>query len=250
MDVIRPFFETSEGAAEEGAAPTYESVAQSNTIAATEPEVSPELTVDAAAEAEPVEDAAPEEPPGWFKQYLDKTDPLLNQLREALEPEPAPAPAPVDLSQLDMTNPEHVAWLVNYQIQQAMQPYEPILGTTAEQQGRDVANKFFDNLEGELGSFDRDQALVQYTALMAENPGAQPEQVLQHAARQTAEYEKGIAARAVEAYKSQIGELAANRNQPAAGASAAVENEAMPTGADKYEIMAARWAANQRPVTP
>lgn len=246
--------ETSEGAGDAGASQSYEDVVNANLETAAPVEEAAAVEEVAAEETAP----AAEEPPAWFKQYLERADPLLNTLAQALEPEPAPQAAPqqVDLSQLDMQNPEHVAWLVNYQIQQAMSPYEPIMGMQAEQQGRDVANKYFDQLEQEVGKFDREQALTHYTALMAENPGAQPEQVLQHAAREIASYEQRIREQAIADYKAKeaadegkIAELASAKNQPAAAGTGTVENEAMPTGRDKYEIMAARWSAKQGPTT-
>lgn len=245
-------FEVSEGAGESGPAATYESIAQES-LAPAEPVVEETPAVE---EATP-EPAAVEEPPAWFKQYMERAEPLLSAVQEAMQPEPQyqQPQQQVDLSQLDMSNPEHVAWLIDYRMQQAMAPYEPIIGMTAEQQGREVANKFFDQLEADpqVGAFDRDQALLSYQALMADNPGADPERVLEVAARQTADYERRIREQTIAEYEARqkadeerLRELADAKNQPPAGTGAAVENEDTPTGRDKYELLAQRWQTRQQ----
>lgn len=130
--------------------------------------------------------------------------------------------------------------VVQQALDQHMAPIRDFMAPIAEQRGRDAANAAFDQLEPQVGKFDRDQATNRAMFLLGQ--GLTPNQALVRAAQEQAAFEQQFRAQILAEATNPL----ANMNDPANGAppgAPAGETVTVPTGPNRYKIQLERSKA-------
>lgn len=183
---------------------------------------------------------------GRITQYVEQTSPLLGQLGEILYEEPQQQEPP----EFNPDNPEQ--WMqqrLEAMFQERFGAFEPVLGQFAEQQGEKIARETLAGLEGEVGKFDHDEAILRAKVFMSE--GLEPRQALREAATQQFKRESALRQSAVEDYKRSLTEAANAPVVPGAVAGApAVDAPVVPTGTDRYTKAVSGFFERRQPVSP
>jgi hypothetical protein len=157
----------------------------------------------------------------------------LVQQREAFQTPPAVADTPPEPPRWDPMDPEGVGNYLNHtfgqMLDERLAPLMPLMETFAESQGEQVANQQFDQIEQQIGAFDRAQALDR-ALWMIESASIPPQQAIQYAAQEQRQFEEKIRQEAVAAYEQRVaGALGAEGDIPAGGAGAE-RDEPLPYG--------------------
>jgi len=209
-------------------------------------------------QAQPEADAwsAPEKE--WYQNmdsFVQQAGPILNQLAQVMnEPDDEDQQGYYYQQQYDPTfDPERAAYeqqqqqelqgYIGQQIQDALGPWEPLLGQVAQSQGEQLARTALDGLGQELGPFNHDRAVLSAVQYMEQ--GYDPEQALRQAATDQVAFEKEIREAAIREYEEKRKAVAAAPVEPAAGQGSAAEVRPMPRGPDRYERLAQEYFQNR-----
>lgn len=194
------------------------------------------------------------EPAGWqptedwgrrIDGFIEQSQPVLQQLAEVMampdEQQYQQQPEP----QVGADGQVDIEALIAAQVEQRMGAYTPLLGQIAEREGEQIARNELEKLAGEVGEFNRDDAILLTRAYM--DQGMQPQQALKQAATRAHEREAAISTAAVDAYKAQLANAAgAQPGVPATGA--ATELPAQLRGKSAYEAIIANFESAQSPI--
>lgn len=129
-------------------------------------------------------------------------------------------------------------------IEQAIGPFQPLLGTLAEREGEQIARSTLAELKSEVGDFNEDQAIKLAQLYLGQGIG--PDEALRQAAQDTFAYEESIRAKALEAHQATL--TAAAQASGDLGAGSALEAPGVPTGRNRYEEAMARVMSARSPV--
>lgn len=193
------------------------------------------------------------------QEFLSQAGPLLGQIANRVFADPSPAPQQ-DPSQggyaYDPFDENSVADFIEARISAGLEqgraemlgPMEPLLGHIAEVEGERLARAELSAIQEELGEFDHDQAVLLAQGLL--RPGVDPSAALRYAAQTVVAYEKGIREDERKKYEEFL--RTKGGAPPAEGASgaAAGEEDAVPTGPQRYEIAVRRALARRNAVYP
>jgi len=127
-------------------------------------------------------------------------------------------------------------------IEQALGPWQNLLGSIASREGETVAKGELERIAGQVGEFDKDNAYLVASSLIEQ--GADPPEALQKAAMYSREFEQRIRADEREKYKAELQQIAGAPMEAGTGSSSATENLGVPTGPDRYKIAVARALGN------
>lgn len=230
-------FETVEGAAPLG--PVGEPVGSSEPV--------PSELEQALGELDPIDDEEGMAPAGeqgltleGLAQALAQSQSQVSEMyeylvqqNERLNTPPPPPDAPVEPPRWDPLDPQSVGEYLSHHfggmLDERFAPLMPLLETFAESQGEQVANQQFDQIEKQIGPFDRKQALDR-ALWMIESASIPPDQAVQYAAQEQRAFEQKIAQDAITAYEARVaGALDADGDVPAVGAGAE-RDEPLPSG--------------------
>jgi hypothetical protein len=132
---------------------------------------------------------------------------------------------------------------VNERIQAAMEPFDGVLGSVAEDKGEQIARAELDRIAGQTGEFDRTQAVLIADALV--NQGYDAMGALQTAAQMQQQHEAQLKQRHYEEYRQGLGSVA-GAGEPGVGGGASTMPE-IPEGESPYRAAALRVLAARRP---
>lgn len=214
------------------------------------PGVAEESTPAVEAGVSPVESAAPPWAPSQ-EEWAALTG-TVQQLAASFQPPAPPAPEAPSFLQTDETtgenyiDPAQLQAYINFQIEQGvngrLNPVEPILNQTIADRGEQIINTRFTD----LGVTDDARPVARAIAEgIAAAPGADPNAALKNAAEMIAEHDKRVAAQAVEAYKTTLGNIGSAPVEPGA-TGAAVNAYELPKGRDgriDYKDAMNNWLA-------
>ena len=148
----------------------------------------------------------------------------VQNLVQAVTPQPVAPTAPSYIQEDPVTgesliDPAALQQYIDYQVNQRMGSYEPILNQTVSDRGEQLINQRLEQLQTEVGPFDPKVAR-QIAEGLAVLPGAEPNAVLKQAAESARSYEKTIGEKAVEAYKATLSNIGNAPREPGATGSA------------------------------
>lgn len=186
--------------------------------------------------------AAPEAAPTWAPSQEDWTG-LTNTVQglvQTLTPQPVAPTAPSYIQEDPVTgenliDPSALERYIDYQVNQRMGSYEPILNQTVSDRGEQLINQRLEQLQTEVGPFDSKVAR-QIAEGLAVLPGAEPNAVLKQAAETARSYEKTIGEKAVAAYQETLKNIGNAPREPGATGSG-VEGYERPSGQDGYKAV-------------
>lgn len=129
----------------------------------------------------------------------------------------------------------HVQARVQAQLEQALGPYQSILGHVAQETSQRQAEEALENLNSQVGAFDRDAALLIAAPMI--DAGNGPDQSLRAAAQYMHELEQRIRADERQLVQQQFQELrtaGGNPGNSSAPGVTATEFDKVPTGPRRY----------------
>lgn len=197
-----------------------------------------------ALEAEPVvaavpDPVAPAPAAGWMPSGPEELQNIIFQTFEELLQQPTVTPdAAPQLPEYDVFNPESVRAHATAGLQEMFEreigPLRELMGTFAEERGRVEATKALDAVAGEIGEFNRDQAVSQAAWLVSQ--GVNPRQAIRQAAEATRQFEQQIRTQAIaEHVAAQTAMHDPANAEPPGGGSSASEIAEVHTGAGRYK---------------
>lgn len=141
----------------------------------------------------------------------------------------------------------HVSARVQAAIEQALGPFQPILGQVAQETSMRQAESALEGLSSQVGNFDRDAALLIAAPMI--DAGNMPETSLRAAAQYMHDLEQRIRADERQVVQNELREL--QEAGPQAGSSGApgvtaTEFDKVPTGPNRYEEAISRAIARRR----
>lgn len=150
--------------------------------------------------------------------------------------------------ELDPFDPRSVQEYIDYKTKQGMSQYEGMMHLVEAQQGEQLARQEIERLQGNLGEFDGDTALLIAAGML--DQGAEPRQALEQAARFLQDYETRIR----EDERTKQGAVLETHHQapneaPAQGA-VATPAPRTHTGPGRYEKVVEDFMASRRPSLP
>jgi hypothetical protein len=185
-------------------------------------------------------------------EYQKATVPVINQLGEYLSTPPQegqeyqPEYQQQEEEAFDPYDEDSVQGFIQRNIQQgieqALGPFQGLLGTIASREGESLAKGELDRIAGEVGEFDRDNAFLVANSLIEQ--GADPTQALQQAATYSRDFEAKVRADEREKYQTEMRNLAGAPRETGMGSSSATEGVGVPTGQDRYKIAVQRALGN------
>lgn len=191
-------------------------------------------------------------------EYQKATVPVMNQLGEFLNAPPEQYQQYQEQGgeqQEDTFDPydegsvqQYIQQNIQAGIEQALGPFQGILGTIASREGETLAKGELDRIAEEVGKFDKDNAFLVANSLLEQ--GADPTEALTKAAMYSKEFEARIRADEREQFKAELQNLAGAPRETGTGSSSAVENVGVPTGPDRYRVAVERALGNGSPVHP
>lgn len=169
-------------------------------------------------------------------QYLNDTSGLdLNQYQGYEQPQQQEEEFdPYDAESVQ----SYIGRSVQQGIEQALGPFQGILGTVASREGENMAKAELDRIAEDVGDFDRDNAFLVASSLI--ESGGDPAQSLRQAAQHSRDFEARIRADEREKYRAELEQLAGAPREATTGSSSATENLGVPTGPDRYRIAVQR----------
>lgn len=194
-----------------------------------------------------------------MQQFINAAAPILSHYAQSLEDyeeEPA-APSQLEGLTLDPFNEDSVQQYVNAHIEAGLQnrleealgPYQQMLGMVASQQGQQLAEQTFAQIQEEVGEFDRDLALV-YASGVLQDPRVDPTQALRRAAQVSREWEQKIRSDERERYQQELQSLQQAPAEAPPGGVTPTPLESVPTGPRRYHEAVERALARRSPVSP
>jgi hypothetical protein len=191
-----------------------------------------------------------------IQQFQEQATPVLNQLGEFLNNPQVYGPQQLqqygeqygygqpmeEQEELDPFDQENVSRFIARHVEQgineALGPFQGILGTVASREGESRAKGELERIGTEVGEFDKDNAFLVASGMIEQ--GADPSEALSKAAMYSRQFEEKIRADEREKYKAELERLAGAPRETAIGSSSATENVGVPTGPDRYRIAVER----------
>lgn len=212
----------------------------------------------------PVPEAPPEAPPEepWTgpsreeweaqQQFVQNAAPILGQIADAMQytqqampPEPQ---RPAEPPPLDPFDPESVRNFIDYEVRSRTGDYDALMQLTMAEQGERLARQELERLQGEVGPFDNDTALMMAAGMLHEQ--ADPTQAMRMAAQYVQSYEDRIRADERAKYGVQLQENHQAPRETSANTAALGEAPQVPSGPNRYEEVVARYMAGKQPQFP
>lgn len=195
-------------------------------------------------EPEPVVQAVPEpvppaQPAGWMPSGPEELQSIIFQTFEELLAQPTVTPeAAPQLPEYNVFDPDSVRAHATAGLQEMFEreigPLRELLGTFAEERGRVEATKALDAVAGEIGEFNRDQAVREAAWLVSQ--GVNPRQAIRQAAESTRQFEEKIRSEAIAAHVAAQTAMHDPANlEPSGGGSSATEIATVRTGPGRYK---------------
>lgn len=132
-------------------------------------------------------------------------------------------------------------------IQEALGPFQGLLGTIASREGESLAKGELDKISESVGEFDKDNAFLIANGMIEQ--GHDPAQALHQAASYSKQFEDRIRADEREKFKAELATLSGAPKETATGSFSASEEPGVPTGPDRYRVAIARaFGGNGNPV--
>jgi hypothetical protein len=226
----------------------------------------PEPVAAEPAAAEPVTEPAI---PDWGSTLGDHVQQLaggMNELYGLLEQQRQPE-VPSNEPQApewDPLDPDSVRNFVRHEAQQLADqmyqerigPYEHVLGSAAEEQGRQIAVGEFERIERDLGKFDHDQALLHTQSLIT--AGVEPLQAVEAAAQRQHAFEAQLKEQWAAEQQTHLNSLTDAPTELPVGQGGATELAPPPAspheaaqhgGPSRYEQIANTVIERRRPLT-
>lgn len=156
---------------------------------------------------------------------------------------------------IEAFDPNYQAQLIRQEAERLFddrfEPLRPILNYVTEQATKDIASREYERLQGEVGSFDRNQAALIASGLLGKD-GVQPEQAFRAAALQAHAFEEQIRADERAKLEGRLQTLSGAPTASPAGGAAAAPGDTTPVGpgSQKYEIAISRALGRANPVLP